>query len=93
MAGLKKIVRPLNKIKNEYLQWLKDRNADSIDIYDTKSETDSEWDYYVVVSAFVQDTLYTVYFMMWNGRIDIDYSDGENRYNKMSIEEFKQLLW
>ena len=92
MAGLKKIVRPLNKIKNEYLQWLKDRNAYSIDIYDTKNETYSEWDYYVVVSAFIKDTLYTVYFMMWNGRIDIDYSDEENRYNKMNIEEFKQLI-
>ena len=30
MAGLKKIVRPLNKIKNEYLQWLKDINSQVI---------------------------------------------------------------
>lgn len=93
MAGIKKITRPLNKIKNEYLQWLKDRNADSIDVYNPKTEKDEGWDYYVVVSAFINDTLYTVYFMMWNNKIDIDYSDKENRYNKMSIEDFKQLLW
>lgn len=93
MSGIKKIARPLNKIKNEYLQWLKDKNAYSIDIYNPKTESDEEWDYYVVVSAFIEDILYTVYFMMWHNEINIDYSDEENRYNKMSIDEFKQLLW
>lgn len=93
MAGIKKNIRPLNKVKNEYLKWLKIRNADSIDIYNPKTESDEEWDYYVVVSAFIEDVLYTVYFQMWHGKINIDYSDEENQYNKMSIDDFKTLLW
>ena len=93
MSGIKKIARPLNKIKNQYLQWLKEKKAESTDIYNPKIESNEEWDYYVVVSAFIEGTLYTVYFMMWHNDICIDYSDVENRYNKMSIEDFKQLLW
>lgn len=89
--GIKKIARPMNASKNKFVEWLKDNKAENIDVYE--GEKSSEWDYYRVVSAFVRDTLYTVYFTIWNGTVKIDYSDKENRYNDMSVEDFNQLLW
>lgn len=91
--GVKKKCRQLNQSKNRFLQWLKDRNADSIDVYEGEKTEDDGWDYYRHVSAFVGNTLYNVYFTMWNDKIKIDYSDEDNRYNDMSIDEFYNLLW
>lgn len=91
MSGIKKKVRPLNKVKNEFLQWLTERKAECIDVYAPKN--DDDWGFYVHVSAFVDDNLYNVYFRMWNGQIDIDYSDEDYSYKKMSIDDFKQLIW
>lgn len=91
--GIKKKCRPLNQIKNKFVEWLKNNKAESIDIYSPKNEPDEEWDYYSCVSGFIGDTLYTVYFTMWNDLIKIDYSDEENRYNNMSIDDFTHLLW
>ena len=54
--------------------------------------SDSEWDYYMVIDGFINDRLYSVSFMVWQGQESIDYSDEENRYNKMSIDEFMQLM-
>jgi hypothetical protein len=85
----KKKYKELDKAKNRFLQWLKDRDARDIDVY----ESIEGWDYYRHVSAFVDETLYTVYFMMWNDSVKIDYSDGENIYNDMTIDDFYQLLW
>lgn len=89
--GIKKIARPINASKNKFVEWLKDNNAENIDVFE--GEKNNEWDYYRVVSAFVRDALYTVYFTIWNGTVKIDYSDEENRYNDMSVEDFNQLLW
>ena len=58
----------------------------------TKGEKNDEWDYYRSVSAFVGETLYTVYFEMWHGNVKINYSDEENRYNDMSVNEFLELI-
>lgn len=90
--GIKKKCREINQAKNRFLEWLKDRNAQGIDVFIGLDEK-NEWDYYRHVSAFVGETLYTVYFTMWNDKVKIDYSDEENRYNDMSIDEFYQLLW
>lgn len=93
MAGIKKKVRPINKAKNQFLEWLRYRGAECVDIYDSRKDEDGPWDYYVVVSGFLrEDDLYTVYFTMWNGVVKIDYSDPSNRYSDMSIEEFQQLI-
>jgi hypothetical protein len=90
--GIKKKCRELNQAKNRFLEWLKDRKAEDIDVFEGGDEND-EWDYYRHVSAFVGETLYTVYFTMWNDKIKIDYSDEDNRYNDMSIDEFYDLIW
>lgn len=91
--GIKKIARPINSAKNKFIQWLKDNNAENIDEYEGKKKDGDGWDYYRTVSAFVGETLYTVYFTIWNGTVKIDYSDEENRYDDMSVEDFMQLLW
>lgn len=91
MAGIKKIVRPMNKAKNDFVKWLKDNKAE--DIKGLKNEDDCcSWDYYIHITAFINETLYMVCFMVWESQEKIDYSDGENRYYDMSIEDFKQLF-
>lgn len=90
--GVKKIARPINKVKNEFVKWLKDNNAEDIDVYEGKDD-ENEWDYYRTVSGFVGDNLYTVYFQIWQGKLSIDYSDEENRHDKMSIDEFRQMMF
>jgi len=89
--GIKKIARPMNKAKNAFVSWLNENNADNVDGLKDKP-SDEEWDYYMMISGFVNDNLYTVTFMVWNGEESIDYRDEENRYTKMSIDEFMQLL-
>ena len=89
IMGIKKKCRELNQIKNKFIEWLKTNNAEGIDVYESK---DSDWDYYRHVSAFIGETLYNVYFTMWEDEVKIDYSDIENRYNDMSINDFLQLL-
>jgi len=91
--GIKKKCRELNQAKNRFLEWLKNRKAEDIDVYEGVEEDGDGWDYYRHVSAFIGDTLFTVYFMMFDDKIKIDYFDGDNRYNDMTIEEFYQLLW
>ena len=38
------------------------------------------------------DNLITVDLQMWMGKVTINYSDDESRYNNMTIEEFSQLF-
>lgn len=89
--GIKKIARPMNKAKNAFVKWLKENNADNVDGLNDKPNCE-EWDYYIAISGFVNDKLYSVTFMVWNGEESIDYSDEENRYSKMSIFDFIQLI-
>jgi len=89
--GVKKIARPINQAKNDFVKWLKKHNATDLDVYEGKTDPD-EWDYYRTVDAFIGETLYSVSFKMWQREISIDYCDEENRYNRMSIEEFRQLI-
>ena len=88
--GIKKIARPINRTKNLFIKWLKDNGATDIDEFE--GEKSHEWDYYRNVSGFIGESLYTVYFQMWKGIISIKYSDEENSYDKMSIEEFNELI-
>jgi hypothetical protein len=89
--GIKKIARPMNKAKNAFVKWLITNNAEDIDGLDYEP-SDKVWDYYMHISGFVGDRLYSVSFMVWQGEESIDYSDEEYSYNKMSIDEFMQLL-
>ena len=89
--GIKKIARPMNKAKNAFVKWLKNNNADNVD--GLKDQPfDKEWDYYMAISGFINNSLYSASFMVWQGQESIDYSDEENRYNKMSIDDFMQLI-
>ncbi len=92
--GVKKIARPLNQAKNEFLKWLKKNKATDIDVFEGRDGTDEgkEWDYYIDVTAFVSETLYAVSFMMWSGTVKIDYSDEDNRYSGLTISQFLELI-
>lgn len=89
--GIKKIARPINKAKNQFVKWLKDNNATSLDVYEGDNG-DSSWDYYRTVSAFIGENLYVVDFHIWEGRLSINYADNENNYKKMDIKEFLDLI-
>lgn len=65
--GVKKIAKPINKAKNEFVKYLKSKNADDIDEFE--GAKDDQWDYYRCVSGFIDDNLLTVYFQMWHGDI------------------------
>jgi hypothetical protein len=84
-------ITDINRAKSTFVKWLKDNKAENIDIYEGE-DGDESWDYYRCVSGFIGDNLYTVYFMVWEGDISISYSDEENSYSKMSIEEFLDLI-
>lgn len=89
--GIKKIARPMNKAKNAFVKWLKENGATHFDgLHDNPSC--EEWDYYIMISAFIGDSLYTATFMVWRGSEKIDYSDEENSYDRMSIDEFLLLI-
>lgn len=90
--NIKKIARPINKAKNEFLQWLRDRDAEDIDDDSCGSEEDADWDYYRYVGAFVGESLYSVYFMIWRGKIKIEYSDSENNYHFDNVDDFLKLI-
>jgi len=90
MGKYKKNVIEINKAKNLFVKWLKDNNAECID--NDKPEVSEEWDYYCVVCGFVNDVLYTVYFMVWQGALRIDYSDDDHTYDNLSIYDFLQLI-
>jgi hypothetical protein len=89
--GLKKNCREINQAKNNFVKLLKQKKATSIEVYEG-AEEDDLWDYYRHVSAFVGNNLYSVYFMVWGGKVEIDYSDEENRYNALTLDEFKALF-
>lgn len=89
--GIKKVARPMNKAKNAFVKWLKDNKATNIDGLDGPL-SDEEWDYYAMISGFIDDRLYTVAFMVWQGKEMIDYSDEECRYSRISISEFMELI-
>lgn len=89
--GIKKIIRPINKAKNQFIKYLQDNKAESIDEH-KNDRSDHNWDYYAVVSGFISNNLYTVYFTMFNGQEKIDYSDSEFKYRDMTVEEFLQLI-
>ncbi|MCY7291365.1 MAG: hypothetical protein LH615_04200 [Ferruginibacter sp.] len=81
--------RPINNAKNEFLKWLKKNKAECLSVFNGK---DKDWDYYTCVSAFVKDNLYTVYFMMWQDTVKINYFDDENTHTNMDVDEFTSLL-
>ena len=89
--GVKKIARPMNKAKNAFVKWLKDNNATHIDNLQD-NVCDNGWDYYVYISGFIEDDLYSVYFMVWRGKEKIDYSDESNTYSNISIADFMNLI-
>lgn len=89
--GVKKIARPINQAKNDFLKWLKDNKATDIEIFEGK-KVPNEWNYYRTVTAFIGNDYYSVYFKMFLDEARIDYDDDENSYSNMTIEEFKQLI-
>jgi hypothetical protein len=87
--GIKKIARPMNKTKNEFVKWLKDNKARAIDVY---VSPDKYWDYYVSVSGLIGSIYYDANFMVVNDREIITYYYDEIMYVNMSIDEFLQMF-
>lgn len=93
MAGIKKSIRPINKAKNHFVNWLKKNKAEDVDIYDPlKEDDDRAWEYYIHISAFVGDDLYDCCFSRFQGKDRIEYSDPSVRYNNIGIEEFIDII-
>ena len=89
--GIKKIARPMNKAKNAFVNWLKNNDATNFDGLKDDPSCE-EWDYYIAISAFIGDCLYTATFMVWNGQEKIDYSDEGDSYSNMTIDGFMMLI-
>ena len=94
--GIKKIARPINKAKNQFVQWLKDHKAKDIDEYEgaTPNLIDKSLDfqYYRSVTGFVGKDFYKAIFTMWQNDIKIHYRYEEKNYRNMSIQEFLTLI-
>ena len=90
--GIKKKCRELNQAKNKFITWLKSNNAEDIEEFEGIDTPECTCDYYRHIIAFIGDTFYNVYFMMWENSIKISYSDDDNRYENMCIDEFNQLI-
>jgi len=88
--GIKKIARPMNKAKNAFVKWLHENNVESFDSYEGGSI--DGFDYYRSVSGFIEGRMYCVIFWVWNGKETINYTDEENRYPNLSIDEFMELI-
>ena len=88
--GIKKIARPINKAKKEFVNWLKENDVECLDVYE--GFTNDGFDYYSSVSGFIGESFYSVYFQIWEGELKIDYRDEENEYKGMSIYEFRELM-
>ena len=89
--GIKKVARPMNKAKNAFVKWLVKNGATNLDgLHDKPS--DDVWDYYLNISGFIGDRLYTVFFTVWKGKEGIDYNDEENIYIDIGINEFMQII-
>lgn len=82
----------MNKAKNAYLKWLKDKGATDIYIYNGGGDSSTDYNYYTGVSAFVDNDYYSVYFMVWRTKESIDYKNEANRYEDLSIGEFEKLI-
>ncbi|MCG8750550.1 hypothetical protein G1K66_12515 [Tenacibaculum finnmarkense] len=88
--GIKKIARPINNLKNSFVQLLQNKGATDIDVFE--GEGSAEWDYYRTVSAFSGENLITVSFEMWNSKVRISYSDDNTRCPDVTINEFKRMM-
>ena len=89
--GVKKIALEINRAKNDYIKWLKLNKAENIDCFEGKEENDP-WDYYRVVSAFIGEDLYIVYFMIWGGKIKIDFNKNLKTDHILTVSEFYELI-
>ena len=94
--GVKKIARPMNKAKNDFVKWLKKNKAENIGLYfsDHRDTTviKQGWDYYCCVTASIGHVLYDVTFSVWKGEESVDYYNGLNKYEDISIAEFYDII-
>lgn len=80
----------MNKAKNEFLQWLRDRGAE--DMEDDECGQDDEWDYYRSVTGFIADDFYMVIFMIWQGKVKIDYHSESGNKQFDNVDDFLKLI-
>lgn len=90
---VKEIAKPINKVKDAFLKWLQEGESDNIDIYYGHGDgIPNKWDYYCHISGFKDDKYFTIYFTIWKGNQRIEYSDGNNIYNNLTIEELTDMI-
>ncbi len=92
--NIKKIARPINSAKNEFLKWLRDRNADNIEQFTGPKDPCDGWDYYCDVTAFIGNAYYIASFMIWNGDLKIDFKSDEPEIDSEfdNIDDFLKLI-
>lgn len=86
----KKIARPLNNLKNEYLIWLKKNSATNINVFRQKSSTG--YDYNALITAFIEGELISLYLKVYKGFYHIEYQENDKYYLTMSIDDFKKEI-
>jgi hypothetical protein len=92
--NIKKIARPINKAKNEFLQWLRNRDADNVEVFIGEKEVDDGWDYYRDVTAFIGNAYYSARFMIWNGVLTIEFKSDEPEHDCTfnNVDDFLKLI-
>jgi hypothetical protein len=88
--GIKKIARPINKAKNEFVKWLEKKGATNIDVFEG-TDVNNVWDYYRQISYVKGRKNNRGYFEMWKGVVKIDLFT-DNDYTGYTLEEFNDLI-
>jgi hypothetical protein len=87
--GVKKIARPMNKAKNEFLKWLRSKGVNDPFIYDGSGKYG--YDYYFTVTCYVGEEYWYIFFKVLAGYEEIErYNKGISKY--YTIEKFLELL-
>lgn len=89
--GVKKIARPINQAKNDFVKWLEKNNANYIGVWRSSAHPE-KWDYYLKVDGFVEDTFYSVTFSIWKGAESINYIRDKDNRDNLTVDQFLQLL-
>jgi len=90
IMGIKRNARPINKAKNLFLKWLNKNKAEYVD--DFEGGINYPFQYYRHVTALIGTAFYSVYFIMIEDEISINYADDENKYYGMTIDDFLSLI-
>lgn len=79
-------VQKMIAAKKRFVNWLKAKKAE--DIEEFKGKEGLGFEYYNHVIAIIGDDFYGAVFMIWKGMPSIRYSNEQDDFGKLTIEEF-----